>query len=316
MTDEQIGEIYALAREAFFGGQKAFQVEALPFRMTPLNMAKHRTNPNMAFWRMLKRGYDHFEVTRLEPKVNVCEKHYVFDAQAPAGSSTPISFNPSSKCPTYEIPADILAAVREKEQQDNIRTAELINSTPVAPIRTGTDGGMNPVFLAAVGAQTSHGTVPPNINPPRPAQPVYASPQVVAESAKVVLASAHAAEEESPSSGDTPRPLAGHPPPVQAASHQAAPLAVATRKPAAPAAKPPVAHNVSASQAHPAAHPAAQARRRSDPWGHIAATPPAPAAAPASDTPSTMMALTGPVIRGAQRPVPVGSFDSRWSALR
>jgi len=25
MTDEQIGEIYALAREAFFGGQKSFK---------------------------------------------------------------------------------------------------------------------------------------------------------------------------------------------------------------------------------------------------------------------------------------------------
>jgi murein L,D-transpeptidase YafK len=41
MTDEQIAEIYALAREAFFGGQKSFQLEAFPFRMTPLNMARH-----------------------------------------------------------------------------------------------------------------------------------------------------------------------------------------------------------------------------------------------------------------------------------
>jgi murein L,D-transpeptidase YafK len=39
MTDEQIAEIYALAREAFFGGQRSFQVQAYPFRMTPLNMA-------------------------------------------------------------------------------------------------------------------------------------------------------------------------------------------------------------------------------------------------------------------------------------
>ena len=58
MTDEQIQEIYALARESFFGGQKAFQLQAFPFRMTPLNMAKHRDNPNFAFWKMLKEGYD------------------------------------------------------------------------------------------------------------------------------------------------------------------------------------------------------------------------------------------------------------------
>ena len=83
MTDEQIAEIYALARESFFGGQRSFQMQAYPFRMTPLNMAKHRNSPHMAFWRMLKEGYDHFEVTRHEPKVDVCEKHYVFDAAAP-----------------------------------------------------------------------------------------------------------------------------------------------------------------------------------------------------------------------------------------
>ena len=42
MTDEQIAEIYAMGRESFFGGQKAFQFEAFPFHMTPLNMAKHQ----------------------------------------------------------------------------------------------------------------------------------------------------------------------------------------------------------------------------------------------------------------------------------
>jgi murein L,D-transpeptidase YafK len=30
--------------------------------MTPLNMARHRNSPHTAFWRMLKQGYDHFEV--------------------------------------------------------------------------------------------------------------------------------------------------------------------------------------------------------------------------------------------------------------
>ena len=49
MTDEQVSEIYALARESFFGGQRSFQVQAYPFRMTPANLAKHRDNPNMPF---------------------------------------------------------------------------------------------------------------------------------------------------------------------------------------------------------------------------------------------------------------------------
>ena len=87
MTDEQMQEIYALARESFFGGQKDFQFEAFPFRMTALNMAKHRNNPNFAFWKMIKEGYDHFEATHQEPKVAVCEKRYVFDAAQPADAS-------------------------------------------------------------------------------------------------------------------------------------------------------------------------------------------------------------------------------------
>src|SRR5207247_4874902 len=67
---EQIGEIYSVARESFLGGQKQFQIQAYPFRLTAANLARHRTNPNMPFWKMLKEGSDHFEVTHLEPKVD------------------------------------------------------------------------------------------------------------------------------------------------------------------------------------------------------------------------------------------------------
>src|SRR5690606_32610253 len=116
--DEQISEIFAMGREAFFGGQQSFQVQAYPFRMTPVNMAKHRNNPNMPFWKMLKQGYDHFEVTHLEPKVDVCEKRYVFNAAAPANASTPLSFNPAGKCPVFETPQEIWAAVNEKQRAD------------------------------------------------------------------------------------------------------------------------------------------------------------------------------------------------------
>ena len=68
MTDEQISEIYALGRDAFFGGQKSFQVQAYPFRMTAQNLARHRNNPNIAFWKMLKKGNDHFEVCSSSPR--------------------------------------------------------------------------------------------------------------------------------------------------------------------------------------------------------------------------------------------------------
>ena len=51
MTDEQIAEIYAIAREPFAGGQRAIQMQSYPFRMTAQNMAKLRLDPNMPFWR-------------------------------------------------------------------------------------------------------------------------------------------------------------------------------------------------------------------------------------------------------------------------
>src|SRR6188508_13235 len=115
MTDEQMVEIYALARESFFGGQKSFQFQAYPFRMTARNLARHRNSPHLAFWKMLKVGSDHFEVTHQQPKVDVCERRYVFDAVAPDGSDKSLNFNPRGTCPVYDVPKEIAEAVRDKE---------------------------------------------------------------------------------------------------------------------------------------------------------------------------------------------------------
>ena len=149
MTDEQIQEIYALARESFFGGQKAFQLQAYPFHMTALNMAKHRNNPNFAFWKVLKEGYDHFDATHQEPKVAVCDRHYVFDAAAPDNASKAPSFNAKAACPAYQIDKTIADAVHDHRRQEQLKMAEYIASgVSTVPSRAGIDGGMNPVFLA------------------------------------------------------------------------------------------------------------------------------------------------------------------------
>ncbi len=169
MTDEQIAEIYALAREAFVGGQNSFQIQAYPFRMTPLNMARHRNSPHMAFWRMLKEGYDHFEVTRLEPKVDVCDRHYVFDAQSSA------RFISAEQCPVYSVPQEIASSVYKKERQDEAQFARLvIRGAPTVPATTGGQGGMNATFMSAVRAnggpgsdiRTASGTIPGHVHPP------------------------------------------------------------------------------------------------------------------------------------------------------
>ncbi len=184
MTDEQITEIYALGREAFFGGQRSFQVQAYPFRMTPQNMAKHRSNPHFAFWKMLKQGYDHFEVTRMEPKIDVCERRYVFNAQDPSDPYRPLPFSAAGRCPVYEVPQEIAAAVAEKEQRDNVQFAQLVRrGAPLAPVRTNADGGMHPVFAEAVkrnelgtpkqsmfSLASVPGTIPNTVRPPRTAE--------------------------------------------------------------------------------------------------------------------------------------------------
>ncbi|MCX2695266.1 hypothetical protein [Ochrobactrum chromiisoli] len=85
MTDDSISEIYAFGRDAFKGGQRDFQIQAFPFRMTAANMARYKNDPNYGFWKMLKQGYDSFEATKVPPKVDVCEKRYVFNVPTPNG---------------------------------------------------------------------------------------------------------------------------------------------------------------------------------------------------------------------------------------
>ena len=180
MTDEQIQEIYAMGRDSFLGGQKSFQVQAYPFRMTPLNMAKHRNNPSMAFWRMIKEGNDHFLVSKAEPHVDVCEKHYVFDARTPANASTPIAFHSREKCRGLSLRAAggiAAAAPKGKENADERAYTEFVNrGTATVAVRTGTDGGMHPSFEAKLhptlfsfstsDVKAPPGPLPPSTNPP------------------------------------------------------------------------------------------------------------------------------------------------------
>jgi murein L,D-transpeptidase YafK len=148
MTDEQIGEIYALARDSLLG-RPSFQIQAYPFRLTPANLARHRTHPQLAFWKMLKIGNDHFEATHLEPKVDVCNRRYVFDAQPPPNSPYPLVFDPTGKCPAFVVNPKIARRVLEKQRTDELEYAQLLKEdVPAAPIYSGLDGGMNQVFVA------------------------------------------------------------------------------------------------------------------------------------------------------------------------
>ncbi|MBP1852201.1 L,D-transpeptidase family protein [Rhizobium halophytocola] len=111
MTDAQILEIYAFARDAFKGGQTTIQLQAFPFRMTADNMARHRLSSNYDFWKMLKTGYDQFELTKRPPDVNVCERRYVFNQQPDAS----VSFSAAGACPPMSTPPALASAMQSYE---------------------------------------------------------------------------------------------------------------------------------------------------------------------------------------------------------
>jgi murein L,D-transpeptidase YafK len=319
MTDEQIAEIYALAREAFFGGQKAFQIQAYPFRMTPLNMARHRNSEHMAFWRMLKQGHDYFEVTRQEPKVDVCDRHYVFNAQSSG------KFSPADRCPAYSVPQEIASAVRNKERRDDAQIAQLA-SRGVATVATttGGQGGMNPTFLAAVRAhggpgtdiRTAAGTIPGHVHPPAEPSPgfttaslfSFASP--ASRPAQVQVASA--APSSSSSAGSFGN-LSGSKRDTQSAETRGTGAQAPQPKPA-PAATTAVAGHTKSAGATAAkgdTKPAAEGKK-------IAAAKPqaSPPQKTASAEPDQRPASTTNLLSGAAPTVPAGSFDSRFGFSR
>ncbi|GAC1339455.1 MAG: murein L,D-transpeptidase [Bradyrhizobium sp.] len=322
MTDEQIAEIYSLGRESFFGGQRAFQLQAYPFRMTPLNMARHRNNPNMAFWKMIKEGYDHFEVTRQEPKVDFCEKKYVFDAAKPPDAKRDPVFDAAAKCPAYVIPDEVADAVRGKQQKEQAETAKLVaRGTPVARINTGIDGGMNKVFasklpdgstglseggegqsLSLLALSRAPGTIPSHVNPPRgpvtaPDEPLAASLAPAQAPATRVASAAPGHSEGFFSNLARKVGLGGADTTASAEGFAAKPKVIEARRnePQPPKVSAPKAAETRQAAAHPPLKPP------------LSDTPPAPAAAaPAKDS---LVAGSAPIVQA-------NSFESRFSAAK
>jgi murein L,D-transpeptidase YafK len=143
MTDSQIADIYALTREAFAGGQKSVQLQSFPFRMTPQNFAKFRADPNIAFWKNLKEGHDHFEVTKQEVQVAACNRRYVFN-QMPTQPGA--RFDANGACPAAEVDERIATAVAERRRNDEVKVAELVQQGTRALKRLYHDGDQHPSF--------------------------------------------------------------------------------------------------------------------------------------------------------------------------
>ncbi len=325
MTDEQIAEIYALGRESFFGGQKSFQFQAYPFRMTPLNLARHRNSPHMAFWKMIKEGNDHFEVTRQEPKVDFCEKKYVFNAvKAPDAKRDPV-FDASAKCPVYVVPDEVAEAVLEKQQADQAEFDKLVTrGTAVAQMNTGIDGGMHRVFaaklpggntglseggsgLALLTLDKAPGTIPANVNPPRgpvtsPVEPFAVSLTPASPTQHVAAAAPQSAPSQSGQSEGFFARLA-----QKVGLSSASTDTTATASPAAPT-KPKVADARPRSEGSTAKSSKADTKQASKPLPKPNVADPAGATADAAHASS--------MVAGAQPIVSANSFESRFSAVK
>ena len=78
MTNAVIDEIWQLVTSALDAGQKSFQVQAFPFRMSEENLATKVDDPLYPFWLSLKQGFDLFEKNGIPPRVRVCRGAYAF----------------------------------------------------------------------------------------------------------------------------------------------------------------------------------------------------------------------------------------------
>lgn len=87
MTNPVMDEVWRLVSAALARGQKRFQVQAFPFRITEQALAAKADDANIAFWRNLKVGHDLFEDTLLAPDVSVCRGAYRFEAATGPPSS-------------------------------------------------------------------------------------------------------------------------------------------------------------------------------------------------------------------------------------
>ena len=147
MTDDQIAEIYAIAREAFGGGQRAIQMQSLPFRLSAENLARHRFDPNIKVWKELKEGADQFEVTKQETKVSICSRRYVFGATPVEGRRIG---DGAEACPPMQDDEQLKALVSAKQQEDDARVAALVASGVKPVMLVYADGGQHPEFASKV----------------------------------------------------------------------------------------------------------------------------------------------------------------------
>jgi hypothetical protein len=292
---------------------------------------------------MIKQGNDHFEVSRREPKVAVCDKRYVFDAE------TNGKFSPAGACPPYQVSQELANAVAEKQKRDERQYSEYISKgTPTVAVVTRTDGGMHPSFQAAFQKPYSDassavrnplvstpGTIPAHAVPPRAAEggatgstgsAVVASAGDAGGSSGNLFGGLFASNNTEPSNSEgvldrmsrfvgwkASDPAPAQPAPTQTKKSQPKSTQTAATTPKAPTPK-------ATSSATPTTNAGAirpAAPKGQTPEAKPEAKPDASqeakaAAAAAEPRPSSGAGL----VNGGQPPAPTGSFSNRWGSFQ
>lgn len=228
MSDENIAQIYAFGRDSFKGGQREFQLEAFPFRMTAENMARYRNDPNYKFWTMLKEGYDIFEVTKRPPKVDVCEKRYVFNRNTDGKALTPAGVCPAA-IPDSSLETafasyqkkydDAFSSAREKKMKAPAPTIQGVEEASLVADwsrkrASGVQVSREPPSLTPASKETPNAPdiAPANAVASKPANPAEKTASTVIPTPKPETGGQSLAEEEAQNSGAPVTPAASETP--------------------------------------------------------------------------------------------------------
>lgn len=228
MSDENIAQIYAFGRDSFKGGQREFQLEAFPFRMTAENMARYRNDPNYKFWTMLKEGYDIFEVTKRPPKVDVCEKRYVFNRNTDGKALTPAGVCPAA-IPDSSLETafasyqkkydDAFSSAREKKMKAPAPTIQGVEEASLVADwsrkrASGVQVSREPPSLTPASKETPNAPdiAPANAVASKAANPTGKSASTVVPTPKPETGGQSLAEEEAQNSGAPVTPAASETP--------------------------------------------------------------------------------------------------------
>ncbi|MGH7004906.1 MAG: hypothetical protein ACREIP_13250, partial [Alphaproteobacteria bacterium] len=172
---------------------------------------------NYAFWKNLKEGYDHFEITKVPPKVDVCEKKYVFnhttDPNAPIAAT--------STCPPSDQPESLKMAYQSYQTKFDTAFTSMVGKGKIQAPSRSIQGLTEAKIIADWSARRSRGErvtqEPPSLSPQD--KDAASKPQTMVRLASAVAAEkARGESEPARRSRMAPAQLAATPAPQPATS--------------------------------------------------------------------------------------------------